>query len=307
MSSTTTQTQTAIITAKPGAGFTLVSDHPAESGKMIPEGAYPYVLGKAFAGEVTTVGEKVVVGVGYVPGQGSLQSYLTTSALNASLLPSSISYIDAATIPHNYAASFNALFSKTSGLGLPLPPTTENDKNEPILVWGASSSTGSCAIQTLSGLGYTSLVAVASSSALQDLNALEGVVGAYDRTLPEDKLIESIGKKFKYVYVALCDQEAWGAGSEVGRWRRREEQMKIVEGKKVSFKRSIAFSIYEDPAIFETIFAVHLQGFLESGKFKMWKKPRVFDESAGSLEERAKKAFEEVENVGGGGPVVMTV
>lgn len=154
---------------------------------------------------------------GYIQATAAFQEYLVARDVHVAKIPSSISVIDAATIPHTFATSFLALFSPTLGLGLPLPPHTEQDKSQPILIWGGSSSAGSYAIQTLGALGFQSIYVVAGSSSFGTLSSARGVKGVYDRKTPTEELVQRIQKDtqelggVQRVYATMADEEGWSA------------------------------------------------------------------------------------------------
>ncbi|KAH8827684.1 chaperonin 10-like protein [Flagelloscypha sp. PMI_526] len=328
--------QTAIASPSKGGGFTsitipipeasslgssdvLVKVHasgvnPLDIGQAFM-GAYiaefPYVLGKAWAGEVVAFGDKVeklsvgdkVLGAGYVVGAAAFQEYLVTPVKYATKFPDSLSYTDAATIPHTFAGSFVNLFSEALGLGLPLPPKTDEEKNQGILVWGGSSSTGISALQALGALGFQSLFTVAGEASLDSLNKLPGVKGAYDRKLSADELAEKIKKDaessggIRVVYSTMSDAAGWdavfkilnGVEGKIGYIHLvppPESLVAATEGK-VKVVRSVVMDMLTDP-IGETLVSVHLSSLLESGAVKPAKTAKVISE--GSLLEKVQAA-----------------
>lgn len=79
-------------------------------------------------------------------------------------IPESLSLAEAATIPNTFATAFYTLFNQ---LGLPIPPsfpatTPPPLATTPILISGASSATGVCAVQLLALAGYTNIIGTAS-------------------------------------------------------------------------------------------------------------------------------------------------
>jgi NADPH:quinone reductase-like Zn-dependent oxidoreductase len=91
-------------------------------------------------------------------------------------IPSNISLLNAATYPDNFVTAFWTLFSDKN-LGLPIPdvlPATSTPPraNEPILIYGASTSAGIYMIQLLKIAGYRNIVAVASQRNHEYLKSL---------------------------------------------------------------------------------------------------------------------------------------
>lgn len=76
--------------------------------------------------------------------------------------------LDAASIPDNYVTAMYAVFG-SENLALPLPPhnifpasAPPVNQNQPILVYGAGSSSGQYTVQVLALAGYTNIIATAS-------------------------------------------------------------------------------------------------------------------------------------------------
>jgi NADPH:quinone reductase-like Zn-dependent oxidoreductase len=259
------------------------------------------------------------LGAGYVVGAAAFQEYLVTPVKYATKFPDSLSYTDAATIPHTFAGSFVNLFSEALGLGLPLPPKTDEEKNQGILVWGGSSSTGISALQALGALGFQSLFTVAGEASLDSLNKLPGVKGAYDRKLSADELAEKIKKDaessggIRVVYSTMSDAAGWdavfkilnGVEGKIGYIHLvppPENLVAATEGK-VKVVRSVVMDMltvclifpfqrwvteYSQDPIGETLVSIHLSSLLESGAVKPAKTAKVISE--GSLLEKVQAA-----------------
>lgn len=136
---------------------------------------YPAVLGTDVAGEVVEVGAGVTplaVGdrvVGLATGQerfrnsaahGAFQRFTVLSAEMATRLPDDVALVDAVVLPLAVSTAAAGLFQPDQ-LGLALPTAAAHDRAETVLVWGASSSVGSNAVQLARGAGYR-VVATAS-------------------------------------------------------------------------------------------------------------------------------------------------
>ncbi|PQE15364.1 Zinc-binding dehydrogenase protein [Rutstroemia sp. NJR-2017a BVV2] len=190
--------------------------HQNDGGLLV---THPQVLGDAVAGTVEEVGSEVknlVVGdkvciyiVELVVLDGSLivfgfmfreqkekaeQEYVTVSWYMLGKIPAGVSMQHAVTLPTNLVTVFHTL---TADLGLELPwprPSEPEPKhgNDPILVWGGSSSVGQYAIQVLRHWGYKNIITTSSKahhSFLKELGAshtldyrdsavIENIIGA---------------------------------------------------------------------------------------------------------------------------------
>lgn len=83
-------------------------------------------------------------------------------------IPSSYPLEDAASIPDNYVTAMYAAFG-SANLSLPLPPqnhfpasSAPENSDQPILVYGAGSSSGQYTVQVLRLAGYTNIITTAS-------------------------------------------------------------------------------------------------------------------------------------------------
>ncbi|KAJ5625447.1 oxidoreductase [Penicillium lagena] len=129
---------------------------------------YPCILGSDVAGEVVEVGPQVTrfkVGdrvVGQAVGkaeirnrdaEGAFQLYVVLLDHMVSPIPDSLPYENAAVIPLAVATAACGLF-QADQLGLQLPSASPKLKGETLLIWGGSTSVGSCAIQLAVAAGY---------------------------------------------------------------------------------------------------------------------------------------------------------
>ncbi|KAK3640156.1 hypothetical protein LTR56_005568 [Elasticomyces elasticus] len=125
---------------------------------------YPHVLGTDAAGIVVLTGSKVtrfkpgdrVIGycLGLIYGgskHGAFQNYTTIRERAAVKLPDSIALSRGVVLPMAVFTSTVGLFEH---LQLGLPNLTRHDNGETIVIWGASSSVGSIAIQLAHAAGY---------------------------------------------------------------------------------------------------------------------------------------------------------
>ncbi|KAJ7705190.1 chaperonin 10-like protein [Mycena metata] len=213
-------------TEKPGPGHVLVKVAYASMiafDTYITDLAYavvefPVILGLNASGTVAAVGEGVtslavgdtvtgfaLYGRGRKDGpKGTMQEFATFPVFQCAKIPSNITLDAAATIPDNFITSFFSLFDQ---LGLPIPssfptPSPPADHDTPILVYGASSTTGQYSLQLLRAAGYTNVAATASPKHHAFLRTL-GAAHVFDYaspTLPED-VARTIGGDGKFALV----------------------------------------------------------------------------------------------------------
>ncbi|KAF2101536.1 quinone reductase [Rhizodiscina lignyota] len=121
---------------------------------------YPKVIGVDVAGEVTTVGEKVIK---FKPGDrvlawiksnmaeagsdGAFQLFAKTSGDFVCKIPDDVPFKNACVMPQGMGTASMGLFAKEDGLGLPYPQVPPKPTGEVIVVWAGATSVGSCAIQ----------------------------------------------------------------------------------------------------------------------------------------------------------------
>ncbi|NIZ90950.1 zinc-binding alcohol dehydrogenase family protein [Kineococcus rubinsiae] len=183
--------------------------------------SYPAVLGTDVAGEVVDVGDGVTslaAGdrvVGFATGQerfrdsaahGAFQRFTTLAAEVTTLLPADLGFTDAVVLPLGVSTAAAGLFQPDQ-LGLALPTAGAEKRGETVLVWGASTSVGSNAVQLARGAGYR-VVATASPhnhDLVRSLGAAE-VFDYRERTVVQDLLRSLQGR-------TLAGTLAIGAGS----------------------------------------------------------------------------------------------
>ena len=140
-------------------------------GLVTPWLRYPAVLGTDLAGEVLAIGPGVsrfapgdrVLGLALGiekainrPAEGAFQENVILRQACAARMPSGLSFEQAAVLPLAFVTAACGLFlSDHLGLGRPsLEPKHEPPGNDVLVVWGAATSVGSCAIQLASAAGY---------------------------------------------------------------------------------------------------------------------------------------------------------
>ncbi|KAK0514502.1 hypothetical protein JMJ35_003119 [Cladonia borealis] len=155
---------------KPGAGELLVRNAAVATNpvdwKMQSTGyfidSYPIILGSDIAGTVEGVGSGVthfkkgdrVTGFARVLASknndhGAFQQYTVVQECVTRKLPDSMSFEEGSILPMSIATAGLGIFLS---LDVPRPPAKQQGG---FLVWGASSSVGSAAVQIAKSLGYT--------------------------------------------------------------------------------------------------------------------------------------------------------
>lgn len=158
----------------------------------------PSILGFDVAGEVVSVGPLVTkFNVGdRVAGlaAGGLQEYVALSEHLTASIPRSLSWEQAAVLPMGVSVSTKMLFHKDM-LAMDLPSLDPTHKDETVLIWGGSTSMGSCAIQLAVAAGYE-VITTASPRNFDYVKAL-GASRVFDHSSPtvkEDLLVAFKGK-----------------------------------------------------------------------------------------------------------------
>lgn len=136
---------------------------------------YPMVLGWDVAGEVTAIGDGVtrfavgdrVVGLAVGqdkevndPTEGGFQHFVRLRESMTSPIPPTLSWEQASVLPLGLATAACALFQK-GHLALAHPSTEPTPTGKTVLIWGASTSVGSNAVQLAVAAGYE-VIATAS-------------------------------------------------------------------------------------------------------------------------------------------------
>ena len=155
---------------KPGPSDVVIRNHalatnPADW-KMQQFGyfieKYPTILGSDVSGVVDAVGSDVkqfqkgdrVTGFADVllskdPQNGAFQQYSIVKQCAVAKIPDSMSFEEGSILPMSVATAAVGMFLS---MGIPRPPAKQQGG---FLVWGASSSVGTAAVQIAASLGYT--------------------------------------------------------------------------------------------------------------------------------------------------------
>lgn len=144
-------------------------------GLLFPWIRYPFVLGEDLAGDVVEVGAGVTrlrvgdrvlahaVGIDKQrnsAAEGAFQTYTVVLSHLCAPIPEAVAYENAAVLPLALSTAACALFQKDQ-LALRHPRAGATPTGTTVLVWGASTSVGSNAVQLAAAAGYD-VVATAS-------------------------------------------------------------------------------------------------------------------------------------------------
>ncbi|KAI0080785.1 GroES-like protein [Panus rudis PR-1116 ss-1] len=196
--------------------------------------SYPSILGLDASGVVVeigrgvrnlAVGDRVTFGGSFFDFRfGSYQQYAVMGADITFKIPPNISFDQAATIPIGLATAVNGLYGdftpqeERSGAGL-TPFWREGGRgmyaDQPILIFGGSSSVGQYVIQVARLSGFSPIIATASQRNAELLKSL-GADHVIDRSLPASRITEEVReitkKPLKIIYdtISLPETQTHG-------------------------------------------------------------------------------------------------
>ena len=217
-----------------------VAINPADVGiqKMgIIIDSYPAILGCDVAGMVQEVGSEVtdfqsgdrVIGPAKpLPGgiykYSGFQRFTVLEMPLVAKIPENTSFTDAVVLPLAINTAATCLFEKDT-LELDLPPGSGND-GKVLLVWGASSSVGSCGVQLAVAAGYE-VFGIASA---KNHNLIRSLGASHCFNQQDPNLVVAITEalKGKYcvgAYNAISDEKTFGILSHV---LRGSESRKLI-------------------------------------------------------------------------------
>lgn len=171
--------------------------HIQKMGILITD--YPAILGCDVAGEVVevhpsladvySVGDRVISSTNCVERKdgtycySGFQEYVVLKAPKIAKIPKDVEYKDAVVLPLGVQTAASCMFHEASlGLKAPTMDTTKPGTGQTVLVWGGSSSVGSCAVQMLAQAGYE--VVAVTSTKNHDLVKSLGASVCFDQADP---------------------------------------------------------------------------------------------------------------------------
>ncbi|KAH8119725.1 chaperonin 10-like protein [Phellopilus nigrolimitatus] len=252
--------QVQLPTPTPGPGEVLIKVHftaliPFDTYQLdmayrVSDDSYPHVLGFAAAGEVKSVGEGVrdlkegdrVASFNYpLSKDKAMQEYTLVARTLVAKVPDSFSLHTAASMPDNFTTAMFTIFGSPN-LALPVPatfpaPSSPPNADEPILVYGAGSSSGQYMIQVFKLAGYTNILATASPRNHSYLHKL-GATHCFDyrsSTLTKDILQATNGEEVVIVVDCISAKTSLQAISGVvGKRTRLALLMPVKDGDTVT-------------------------------------------------------------------------
>jgi NADPH:quinone reductase-like Zn-dependent oxidoreductase len=194
---------------------------------------FPAILGCDVAGEVVevhpsladvySIGDRVAgTATGLTRKDGvycyaAFQEYVVLKSPFIAKIPNEVAYEDAAVLPLGINTAASCLFmDQTLGLNAPYNDSTKAGQGKTLLVWGASSSVGSCGVQLAAHAGYE-VVGVASKRNHEMVKGLGASVcfDQSDTTLIDDIVAYLNGKEVVGAYVAIGNDSSFNASCEI--------------------------------------------------------------------------------------------
>lgn len=183
-----------------------------QTGMIVPESAYPFVLGNDIAGEVVAVGDSVSK---VKPGDrviacaenGCFQLFNTVEQELVTILPDSVTYTQGSVLPLALCTSAVMLFQKDT-LALDLPQVVPVPNGRVVVAWGGASALGTNGIQMLKAAGYE-VAAVAGARNQQYCKDL-GADYVFDYKAPDivNDIVKALSNKpFAGVFCPIMDTE----------------------------------------------------------------------------------------------------
>ncbi|KAI9652179.1 MAG: hypothetical protein M1831_007160 [Alyxoria varia] len=215
------------VVIKNGAFAINPVDWKLQDTNMFPQD-YPAIFGDDVAGEVVEVGGDVkdvkkgdrVMGhcIGLItkqPKHGAFQNYSVVKGTLTSVIPSSVAYKDAAVLPLAISTAAAGLYQPDK-LALPSPSVPPKSTGTALLVWGGSSSVGTCTIQLAVASGVE--VITTASKRNHDLCKKLGASQVFDYSSPTivDELVDAFkGKEMAGAYDSISEHDTLKACAEV--------------------------------------------------------------------------------------------
>jgi NADPH:quinone reductase-like Zn-dependent oxidoreductase len=126
-------------------------------------------------------------------------------------IPSTLPFENAVVLPLALATAAAGLYP-ANGLNLPLPSTSSTQTKKTVLIWGGSSSVGSCAVQlaVASGIRVISTASAANHAFVRGMGA--DVVFDYRSDSVVNDIVEELkGRQFVGVYDAISEGPCFDA------------------------------------------------------------------------------------------------
>ncbi len=291
-----------------------------------PVAGYPSIVGSDIGGVVLSAGSSVTADdfqpgtrvtafaptffVQGAPDYGAFQKKVLIPAVNASPIPESMSFNEAALLPMAVGTAWSGWYT----IGLPRETQHTASDKQGMLVWGAASSIGSAAVQIAKMMGFT-VYATASEKHHEYIKSLgaskvwdyraEGVVESIVKAAQAD------GVKVQMGFQAAAGEGVWQSCMDILKeWSPAKlasaiplsDQTPKVEGVDVKFVSAPADE-KERTEFFHFVFNVWLKEKLDKGEYVPSPKIQVVE---GGLE-GANKGLDELKGGVSGVKLVLEV
>lgn len=260
---------------------------------------FPTIIGHDVAGEVVAVGSAVgnfKAGdrvVGLTPS--AFQAYPTLPAYTASHIPDSITYERASVIPLGFVTAGVGLFRKDY-LGLQHPSVNATPTGKTLLIWAASTSVGSCAVQLAVSAGYEVITTASPKNFAYAKNLGASHVFDYRSPTVQEDIIAAFNGKESAGILAISGVDAESRAFVGGACLHIAE--KIGGNKFVAFaapppetlpngvgaKFIMSLDPLKDEVSANVLFRDYLTGALAAGKFRPAPDPEVVGEGLESIQ-----------------------
>lgn len=266
--------------------------------------AFPAVIGSDIAGEVVEVGANVTKfrkgnrAVGHAwslltgkPEDGAFSLFSRVPAKNAAAVPAQIKFWEAAVLPMAIDTAVAGLFQGDPTLGLPLPTVEPTKTGEVVVVYGASGSVGSMAVQLATAAG-AHVIAIAS---MRNFDMVRSCGAQHVFDYKSDTVIEDVVKavgndKFVGIFDSISSEstfaidvaifEKLGGGRLATTHDLPTNLPSNVRGKYVFGIGEYSFPVWEK----------YVSAGLESGELKCLPQPQVVGNGLESLQLALEKA-----------------
>ena len=149
------------------------------------------------------------------PSEGGFQEYTILHRPLVSTIPDTLSFSAAAVLPLGVATAAAGLYQKDH-LALDLPKVSAESNGKAVVIWGGSSSVGSCAIQLAKASGYE-VIATASKRNLaycEELGATHVV--DYNGGDVAGEIVAALeGKELAGIFDAIASEDTVKVGVEI--------------------------------------------------------------------------------------------